>query len=199
MNKIIKLPAAKFDGPTSVEKALQNRMSLRNYKNEGLTLAEISQLLWAAQGVTHPAGLRTAPSAGALYPLEVYLVAGNVQGLEPGIYHYQPQNHTLVKRAAGEQRDKLCQAALGQDSVKTGPAALIFSAVFERTTSKYGERGQRYVFMEAGQASQNVCLQAVSLNLGTVVIGAFYDSEVKKILQLPANESVLYIMPVGRW
>lgn len=195
----ITLPPPRYDSQTSIEKSLLERRSIRDYKDEPLTLAEVSQLLWAGQGVTDKENnFRTAPSAGALYPLEVYLVAGKVENLSPGIYKYQPQNHKLIKITEGDKRNELCRAALSQSSVKDAPVVFVFSAVYERTTGKYGERGKTYVHMEVGHAAENVYLQAVSLNLGTVVIGAFDDREVKKILSLPEEETPLYLMPVGK-
>ena len=194
---IIILPEPRDSGEISVEEALLERRSVRNYKNEVLTLAEVSQLLWAAQGITHPGGYRTAPSAGALYPLEVYVVAGNVDGLRPGIYKYRPQGHELKKVAEGDVRAELCAAALDQECIEDGAAVLVFAAVYERTTRKYGERGVRYVHMEVGHAAQNVYLQAVSLGLGTVVVGAFDDGGVEKLLQMQDDERALCIMPVG--
>jgi SagB-type dehydrogenase family enzyme len=192
------LPEPRDSGEISIEQALLERRSVRNYKDEALTLAEVYQLLWAAQGITHPRGYRTAPSAGALYPLELYVVAGNVTGLQAGIYKYRPQGHELEKVAGVDVRTKLCAAALDQECVEDGAAVLVFAAVYERTTRKYGERGVRYVHMEVGHAAQNVYLQAVSLGLGTVVVGAFDDDEVKKLLQMEDDERALCIMPVGR-
>ncbi|MBA4379525.1 MAG: nitroreductase [Anaerolinea sp.] len=195
---LIILPTPVHDSETSVEKALLERRSLREYGREPLTLAEISQLLWAAQGITHPAGLRTAPSAGALYPLEIYLLAGNVTDLRAAIYRYKPESHALSLIAEGDQRPALRQAALGQSAVQDAAAVIVIAAIYERTTVKYGERGVSYVHMEVGSVAQNVYLQAVSLNLGTVFIGAFHDDEVKKVLHLAADEQPLGLMPVGR-
>jgi SagB-type dehydrogenase family enzyme len=195
---IIKLPEPGYDSDTSIEEAILERRSVRDYKDEPLTLAELSQLLWAAQGVTNPGGFRTAPSAGALYPLELYVASGNVEGLSPGIYRYEPNGHGLENIADGDVRDGLCSAALDQSAVKDAAAVIVFSAVFERTTGKYGERGIRYVHIETGHAAQNVYLQAASLGLGTVVIGAFDDEEVKKVMNMDESEEPLYIMPVGK-
>lgn len=193
------LPQPKFESKTSIEKALLERRSIRDYKDEPLTLTDISQLLWAAQGVTDKeGGFRTAPSAGALYPLELYLVSGKVENLSSGVYKYQPQAHQLIKVLEGDKRNELYQAALQQSSVKNAPLTLVFSAVYERTTAKYGERGKRYVHMEVGHAAQNVYLQAVSLNLGTVVLGAFDDEMVKKIINMPEDEEPLYLIPIGK-
>lgn len=195
---IIKLPEPQYDSKVSIEKTLLKRRSARNYLKEPLTLNEISQLLWAAQGITSPEGYRTAPSAGALYPLEVYIVAGYVKNLPAGIYKYRPYEHAIIKTAEGDLRAKLCRATLNQDSVNNAPVVLVFCAVYQRTTKKYGERGMKYVHMEVGHAAQNVCLQAVSLGLGAVVIGAFHDNKVKKVMNIAADEHPLYILPIGK-
>lgn len=194
----IKLPEPVYDSPFSVEKAILKRRSIRRYKDKPLIIKEVSQLLWAASGITDKRGLRTAPSAGALYPLEVYVVACNVDKLPPGIYKYRPHEHELQLIKEGDKRKEICNAALSQSCVENGAIVIIFSAVYERTTRKYGERGIRYVHMEVGHAGQNVSLQAISLGLGTVVVGAFYDDEIKRIMNMPEEESPLYIMPVGR-
>lgn len=197
--EMIKLPQPKYDSNFSIEKTLLERRSIRNYKDEALTLAEVSQLLWAAQGITDKAnGLRTAPSAGALYPLETYLVAGKVTGLPTGLYKYKPRGHELEKIADGDKRVELSKAALGQSFVREAPVVIAISAVYERITGKYGQRGVRYTDMEAGHVGENVALQAVALNLGTVMVGAFNDDNVNKVLGLPAEEKSLYLIPVGR-
>lgn len=195
---VIRLPEPRHQSNVSVESALQSRRSVREFRDESLTLGEVSQLLWAAQGITGPGGGRTAPSAGALYPLEVYLVAGRVNDLASGIYKYRPDRHELVRLAAGDNRAKLTAAALGQECIRNGAVTLVLAAVYERTTKKYGPRGSRYVHLEAGHAAQNVCLQVVALNLGAVVVGAFADDQVKQLLSLPAAEQPLYLLPVGR-
>ena len=195
---MITLPAPNYDGRVSVEEALRKRRSVREYKDEQLTLKEVSQLLWAAQGVTDTAkGLRTAPSAGATYPLEAYVVVGNVEGVKQGAYKYSPLQHQLTKVRDADVRAELA-AALGQAQVGKAGVIIVFFAVYERTTAKFGEIGMRYVHMEAGHAAQNVYLQAASLSLGTTVIGGFPEGRVKKVLNVPGNEQLLYIMPVGR-
>jgi SagB-type dehydrogenase family enzyme len=194
----ILLPEPQRSGAMSLEQALAERRSVRDYKDEPLTLAEVGQLLWAAQGVTDPAGFRTAPSAGALYPLEIFVVVGNVDSLPPGAYRYDPGRHALIRTAEGDRRNALAGAALGQSSIRDGAVVVVFAAVYERITEKYGERGIRYVHMEAGHASQNVYLQAVSLGLGTVTIGAFYDDRVKDVVGFKDDEVPLYLMPVGK-
>lgn len=194
----IELPAPKLEGAHAVEETLRKRRSVRRFSAKPLTLPDIAQLLWAAQGITCPEGLRTAPSAGALHPLEVHLAAGEVEGLPPNAYHYDPHNHALFPSVSGDMRKALSVAALWQDSVWRAPAVIAISAVYRRTTVKYGERGPRYVHMEAGHAAQNVCLQAVALGLSTVVIGAFRDSAVKEVLRLGAEEEPLCLIPVGQ-
>ena len=194
----IQLPEPRFDGEVSVEHALQLRRSVRSYRNDPLSISDISQILWSAQGITRPRGFRTAPSAGALYPLELYVVAGNIISLPPAIYRYVPYEHSLLKIVSGDQRSELSRAALQQSAIRKAPAILLFCAVYERTTEKYGQRGIRYVHMEVGHAAQNACLQAIALGLHTVVIGAFRDTEVKKIADLPAEEQPQYFVPIGR-
>ncbi|MEM3957269.1 MAG: SagB/ThcOx family dehydrogenase [Thermoproteota archaeon] len=194
----LRLPEPRYESEVSVEEALLKRRSVREYARSSLTLQEVSQLLWAAQGVTDPQGLRTAPSAGALYPLEVYLIVGEVESLAPGVYKYVPDGHEIIRVLDGDKRVSLAEAALGQAWVRNAAIDIVIASVYERTTRKYGERGIRYVHLEAGHAAQNICLQAVALNLGVVTVGAFYDDQVKTVLSLPGGEQPLYIIPVGR-
>ena len=194
----IKLPEPALDGILSVEKAIASRRSVRSYSNSPLTLAEVSQLLWSAQGLSGSRGLRTAPSAGALFPLEIYLMAGSVNGLASGIYKYNYLNHSLVMTEKSDIRAELFEAGLRQGSIKNAPVVMIICAVYERMTTKYGDRGIRYVDMEAGHVSQNVYLQSESLGLKTVAIGAFHDSKVKKIVNVSPSEHPLYLMPIGK-
>lgn len=194
----IVLPAPDIRGTMSLEEAIDKRRSARNFADGALSLKELAQLLWAAQGITSDDGKRAAPSAGALYPLEMHVVAGEIEDLPPGVYRYVPVDHSLVKSADGDKRNALWKSALLQSSVRDGAAALVISAVYARTKAKYGKRGDRYVLMEAGHAAQNIYLQAVALNIGTVAVGAFQDTAVKKVLQLPEKESPLYILPIGR-
>jgi SagB-type dehydrogenase family enzyme len=195
---VLNLPAPRLDGEVSLERVLHARHSVREYRDAGLTLVEVAQLLWAAQGITRRDGGRTAPSAGALYPLELRLVAGRVQGLEPDVYHYLPDGHRLAGSGTGEARAALAEAALGQEWVKDAPAVLVISAVEQRTTRKYGSRGHEYVRLEAGHAAQSALLQAAALGLGAVMVGAFDDAAVRRALRLPAEETPLYLMPLGR-
>jgi len=197
-SKSIKLPKPQYDSNVSIEETLLKRRSIRSYKSEPLAIAEISQLLWSAQGVTNRKGFRTAPSAGALYPLEVYIAAGNVTDLDAGIYKYYPHRHEIVNTVKGDKRSELCRAGLGQSSIKNAPAVMVFCAVFERVTGSYGKRGIQYVHMEVGHAIQNVCLQAISLGLGSVIIGAFNDYDVKEVMNFELDEHPLLILPVGK-
>ena len=193
-----KLPAPIYDSDVSLEESLVKRRSVRDYTGEPLKLEDVSQLLWAAQGVTADWGGRTAPSAGALYPLEVYVVVGSVKGLAAGVYRYDPKRHEVIMTAKGDIRPQLAGAALEQDSVRDGAIDLVFTAVYKRTTGKYGARGIQYVHMEIGHAAQNVCLQATAMGLGAVTVGAFSDDKVSSLLNLPKEEKPLYIISVGR-
>jgi len=195
---MVKLPAPVFTGTLTVEQALRERRSKREYVPGAVTFEAVSQLLWAAQGITGPHGERTAPSAGALYPLRLYLVASEVESLRRGVYAYRPHEHALERLSEADVRTELASAALGQAWVSAGAAVVVLAAAYDITTRKYGARGARYVHMEAGHAAQNVYLEAASLGLATVLVGAFDDERVAKILHLPSGERPLAIMPVGR-
>jgi SagB-type dehydrogenase family enzyme len=197
MTQKISLPSPETQSDVSVEQAMSRRRSVRDYAGRQLGLDDVGQLLWAAQGVTSSDGGRTAPSAGALYPLEVYLVAGSVSGLDAGIYRYHPEEHELIPHASGDVRRALARSAVGQAWIVDAAAVLVITAVYERTRSKYGSRTERYVHVEVGHAAQNIYLQAESLGLGTVMVGAFQDRQVKRVLNLPAREAPLALMPVG--
>ena len=194
----ITLPEPRLESKVSLEETLFKRRSVREYANLPLALGDVSQLLWAAQGITTEWGGRTAPSAGGLYPLEVYLVVGSVENLAPGVYKYKPQGHELVEIRDGDVREELAKAALDQTWVKEGAIDIVIAAVYERTTKKYGDRGVRYVDMEAGHAAQNVYLQATAFDLSMVTVGAFYDEQVKSILGMLENEVPLYVIPAGK-
>jgi SagB-type dehydrogenase family enzyme len=194
----LRLPPARRDGKAPLERLLSGRRSIREFARSALTLAEVGQILWAAQGVTHPAGLRAAPSAGALYPLETYLLVGEVSGLAAGVYHYQPHEHGLAKASEGDRRAGLARAALGQMWVADAPAVLVLAAVYRRTAGRYGARAERYVHIEVGHAAQNVYLQALALGLGTTEVGAFDDRAVQSVLGLAGDPDPLAIMPLGR-
>lgn len=193
MSDELVLPSPRLEGPVSLEAAIAARRSVRSYAPTELTLEEIGQLLWAAQGITgRQSNLRAAPSAGARCPLEVYLCRSD------GVWHYLPLGHRLVRHLDRDVRGALVEAARGQGFLAQAPVVFAFSAVFERTTSRYAERGRlRYVPMDAGHAGQNLCLQAVALGLATVPVGAFDDSAVARVLALPADQEPLYLFPVG--
>jgi SagB-type dehydrogenase family enzyme len=196
--RVIELPAVLQDDPGSLGDALHRRRSVRTYASASLTLEQVSQLLWAGQGITHAEGLRTAPSAGALYPLEMYLVVGAVDGLSPGVYHYRPEPHDLVLWQPEDCRTALARAAVRQVWMADAPAVVVIAAEYERTTGKYQQRGIRYVHMEVGHSAQNIYLQAAALGLGTVFVGAFDDDHVHAVLKLPTEQRPLGLMPVGR-
>lgn len=193
----LSLPSPSRDGRVPLERTLQDRRTVREFTAEPLTLAEISQLLWSLQGVTGPDGGRTAPSAGALYPLEVYLAAGRTQNLAPGVYGYAPAAHALTLLSDGDVREALAAAAMGQQWVAQAAAVFVIGAVEDRATGKYGPRGIRFVHIEVGHAAQNALLQAIALGLNAGVVGAFDDDRVARELHLPAGVSPLYLMPIG--
>ncbi len=195
--EMIKLPQARHEGHVPIESVIGLRRSIREYSKESIQLQALAQLLWAAQGITSPDGLRAAPSAGALYPLEIYLAVSLSSGLAPGVYRYQPRQHALVQVRDTDQRAALSSAALGQRCVAAAPVCLVIAAVFNRTATKYGNRARRYVHMEAGHAAENILLQATALQLGTVVVGAFDDQAVQQVLGLPANHEPLALIPIG--
>ncbi len=179
-------------GTISIEQVLAQRRSIRSFTDQALSQSEIGQLLWAAQGITSPQrGFRAAPSAGALYPLELYVVTPD------GVYHYQPQGHQMQLHLSGDRRVELSQACVGQGVVRQAAADFVFTAVFSRTRAKYGPRADQYVHNEVGAAGENLCLQAVGLKLGSVMIGAFSDSQISQVLKLPADHAPLLVIPVG--
>ena len=195
----IKLPPHQSKGTMTVEEALEKRRSRRGYSDAPLMLKDVAQILWAAQGITHRrGGLRTAPSAGALYPLEIYLISGNVEGLTAGLYRYQPVGHKLIFLKDGDLRDKLSWAVLFQNWIQSAPAIVVISAVYQRTEEKYETMAKRYVHMEVGHVSQNIYLQATSRNLETVFVGAFADKQIQKILKLPRDHIPVGLMPLGQ-
>jgi SagB-type dehydrogenase family enzyme len=187
------MPQPTEDGAMSLEQSLAGRRSVRSYTDETLTLDEISQLMWAAQGRTEQEGAgRAAPSAGGTYPLELYVVTPD------GVYHYVPDGHLLEVVHGGDLRAPLAEAALDQQWVAIAPIVVVVTAIFARTEQRYGERAERYVHLEAGHAAQNILLQAVALDLGAVPVGAFRDEQVQEVLGIPDDREPLYLIPVGR-
>lgn len=195
----IKLPPPVEKGALSLEEIIVTRRSERTFRGNPLNLNEVGQMLWSAQGITlQSRGYKAVPSAGATFPLEIYVVAGRVNRLQPGLYKYNPQTHSLVKMKEGDLRESLSDVALSQHMIIDAPASFVITADYERTARRYGERASRYVHMEVGHAGQNLNLQAISLGFGAVMVGAFQDENVKNVLGLPENEQPLYIIPVGK-
>ena len=194
----IALPEPDLKGRETLERTVMRRHSIRDFAPGAMTRAELGQLLWAAQGVSDPSGLRTAPSAGALYPLELYAIVGASGDLATGIYHYLPRRHELELVASGDFRAEFAAAALMQEWTARAGLVLVVAAAFARTTAKYGERGRRYVAIEAGHAVQNVYLQAVALGLGATEVGAFRDDAVARLVGLPRGEEPVTSVAVGR-
>jgi SagB-type dehydrogenase family enzyme len=193
----LRLAEPKVSDRSNIEELIARRRSVRKYADRELSKSVISRLLWAAQGISSKDGLRTAPSAGALYPLEIHIVAGKISGIEPGAYRYDPELHALEQEITGDIRTQLSEAALSQAMIKNAPVSIVITAVYPRIIGKYGKRGIRYAHMEAGHVCQNIYLLGVELEIGTCAVGAFMDEEVKKVLELPVNEEPLYILPLG--
>jgi SagB-type dehydrogenase family enzyme len=190
--KIVDLPEPTLKGSVTVEETLARRRSVRSFTPEPLTIEELGQLVWAAQGITLPSrGFRTAPSAGALYPIELYIVTPDA------LYHYVPQGHKLRLLKEGDLRGELARAAGGQSSVREAAADVVVTAVYARTMRKYREHWKKYVHIEVGHVGQNIHLQAVALGLGSVSVGAMQEGRVKTALSLPADHEPLYIIPIG--
>lgn len=196
--KIIKLPDPKMKGKMSVEEAIKERRSERTFTDTPLTLKQLSQILWASQGITE-GEKRAAPSAGATYPIDLYIVVGEggVEGIGAGLYHYIPREHRIERILEGDLRSRLAKASLFQMFIADAPISIVITGDYERTTARYGERGTRYVHMEAGHVSQNIYLQVEALGLGTVAVGAFHDDRVSEALNLPEKHEPLYLMPIG--
>lgn len=196
----IKLLPPQLKGKLSLEEAIAKRRSVREYSTEPLTLFQLGQILWSAQGVTGAGKLRAAPSAGATYPLEVFVFVGNetVDELQAGIYHYQVDSHSLSLHRSGDSRQGLTTAALEQEFIANAPVDIVICALYPRTSYRYGRRGERYVHMEVGHVGENIHLQALALGLTTVEVGAFDDEEVRKVLGLEEQIRPLYIMPIGK-
>ena len=197
----IYLPPPSQKGNVSLEETIAKRRSVRDFAPEPISQLQVSQILWAAQGISDKSGqYRNVPSAGATYPLEIFVVCGrnSIDGISDGIYHYNIDSHSLTQHFKGDVRLELARAALDQEFVYQAPVDIVICAVYNRTLSYYGSRGERYVHMEVGHAGQNIYLQATALGLATVAIGAFYDEQVREVLRLNEQYKPLYIMPVGK-
>jgi SagB-type dehydrogenase family enzyme len=193
----VSLPPPRLESSVSIKEALTSRRSVRAFTDAGVSLDEAAQLLWAAQEITDAEGLRTAPSAGALSPLEIYFLPGIVASLPAGIYPHEPKLHPLARTVSGDQRRELTLAARHQAWIANAPAVVVIAAVYRQTRTKHGDRAERYVHIEARHAAETVCLQVVALGLGTTIVGASADAEVKRLLGLDEEEPSLLI-PVGR-
>ncbi len=196
--RIIYLPAPRKESDVSLEQALENRRSTRDYTGGSIDLSDVSQLLWSAQGETSTNGYRAAPSAGALFPLELYLLATNVKDLKTGIYKYIPSTHSLRRQNDTDVNERLAELCFDQTWITKAAVDIFISAVYERTTIKYGDRGIRYIYLEAGHAAQNICLQATVLGLGATTVGAFSDQGLKATLSMSSNEFPLYLLTIGK-
>jgi SagB-type dehydrogenase family enzyme len=197
----VALPEPKHPEVT-LDELLRSRRSVRRFSDDPLSVEELSYLLWACDGITRRERgyeFRTAPSAGALYPVETYVAVNDVEGLAPGIYHYSVKHHALEQVRKGPLGEELARAALDQDMCASAPVAIIWTAMFERSRWKYGERAYRYVYLDAGHIAQNMALAAVSLGLGSCQIAATFDDEVNELLGVDGEEeSVLYMSVIGR-
>ena len=197
---IMKLPPPRTAGTVSVEQAVHQRRTVRSFSAHPLTLDALSQLLWAAQGITGSRGFkRAAPSAGALYPMDVYAVAGEagIDSVGAGVYRYAPEGHALSLVARGDLRKAVAEAALSQMWMARAPLSIVITAEYERSRVKYGNRSVRYAMIEAGHIGQNLFLQAEALDLKAGIVGAFHDQELMRVMEIPRAHEPLLIMPVG--
>lgn len=194
------LPKPLTDGNVSLEQTIKKRRTIRAFDSKSLSLEQMSQMLWAAQGISEDRGLkRTAPSGGALYPMDIYAVTGNngVEKLKPGVYHYEPVTHSVSLISEGDFRNEVASASLWQNWMAKAPLNLVVTAEYSRICSKYGERGVRYAMIEAGHVGQNIFLQAVAMGLGAGIVGAFDDKKLIRIMNMPKTHEPLLVMPVG--
>ncbi len=201
INNPIHLPPPAQKGIISLEESIVRRRSVRDFSLEPISRFQLSQILWAAGGISvASSGYRTVPSAGATYPLEIFVLCGkdSIEEIDEGIYHYNIDSHSLTLQHKGDARLALARAALNQEFIYQAPVDIVICAEYERTLRRYGSRGERYVHMEVGHAGQNIYLQATALGLATVAIGAFNDEQVREVLQLDKQYKPLFIMPIGK-
>ena len=196
----MKLPQPRTKGQDTLEELIKRRRTIRSFLSTSMTQDQLSQLFWAAQGITEEKGYKRAvPSGGALYPIDAYAVvgAGGVEGVQPAIYRYEPDDHSISLVVEGDLRQPLAKASLGQMWMAKAPVSMVITAEYRRITSKYGERGVRYAMIEAGHVAQNIFLQAEALGMGAGIVGAFHDNEVIQVMRIPLSHEPLIIMPVG--
>ena len=201
MSTLFSLPSPERQGVMSLAEAIARRRSVRDFTAESISQAQLSQILWAAQGITDASRKsRSVPSAGATYPLEIFVACGEsgVEGIGGGIYRYDIDDHSLTRHYDEDVRLELARAALNQEFTYQAPVDIVICALYSRTLGRYGARGERYVHMEVGHAGQNIYLQASALGLATVAVGAFDDEQVRGVLRLDKQYEPLYIMPVGK-
>ena len=201
MTNQIYLPPPGNKGSMLLEEAIARRKSVRHFTSESISRSQLSQILWATQGkIDARSRRRTVPSAGATYPLEIFVVCGqnSIEEIDAGIYHYRIDSHSLSLHHKGDVRSELARAALAQEFIYQAPVDIVICAEYERTLRRYGSRGERYVHMEVGHAGQNIYLQATTLGLATVAVGAFDDKPVSEVLRLDKQYKPLYIMPIGK-
>jgi SagB-type dehydrogenase family enzyme len=194
------LPKPRIDSDISLENTIKERRTIRSFNSERLTMEQFSQLLWAAQGITDDSGYkRAAASGGALYPMDIYSVVGRdgIEGIKAGIYHYEPNDHSISLILEGDFSAELAEASFSQKWMARAPLNLVITAEYGRVCGRYGERGVRYAMIEAGHIGQNIFLQAEALSLGVGIVGAFQDERVINAMNIPANHEPLLIMPVG--
>jgi SagB-type dehydrogenase family enzyme len=196
--KLIRLPEPELKGNITVEEAILRRRCIRRFRDKELNITQLSKLLWAGYGITDKENyLKAAPSAGALYPCDLFSVAGKIKNIKSGVYHYYPKEHALLKILDGDRRAFLATAALGQNFISQAPLSIVITAEYPRINIKYGQRGIRYAHMEVGHIGENIFLQAISMGLGAVLVGAFYDVKVQEVLNFPKTYQPLYIIPIG--
>ncbi|MBW1961836.1 MAG: SagB/ThcOx family dehydrogenase [Deltaproteobacteria bacterium] len=196
----MKLPPADFTGKVALERTIKQRRTIRSFSSAPLTLKQFAQLLWAAYGTTDDRGfMRAVPSAGALYPMDIYAVVGTggIETIQAGIHHYEPRKHTVVLLGRGDFRNEISKASLFQTWMAVAPLMIVITAEYDRITGRYGDRGIRYAIMESGHIAQNIFLQAEALGLGAGIVGAFNDRGVNRVMNIPSSHEPLLIMPVG--
>ncbi len=197
----IELPSFQPSRGMSLDQALKDRKSVRDFQARPISKGQLAYMLWASTGIQRIEGgyeFRTVPSAGALYPIETYLIANDVRGLDAGIYHYSIRAHQLEQLRQGDFRQQIAAAALGQGMCATAAVVFVWSAMFERCKWKYGQRAYRYIYLDAGHITENLALAAISLNLGSCEIGALYDDQTNVILGVDGiEESTICMAVVG--